>query len=223
LLSIRLHTIAYPGDKPNTIIEEDMGWEVISLETLEPIGIIELTSYPLGLEIIYGPYKYKDWPDIRLVMRKLVQDLLNKEVTLLSSAGKLIVEPKEIDDVDAVKEHDDKNPTIDGNKAEKQPVLGIITNAESDQEHPLAILLDVEFMRQFYRGYALDTAREIINAFPEAWNRYKHTGEQWGPSLFKNLVHVTAPTVGRYLKAFQEAGVYEIEAIPVPHRRKSSQ
>ena len=78
------------------------------------------------------------------------------------------------------------------------------------------IITDLETMRRHYPDYSPITAREIINAIPEAYQLYCSEGGHWGPGVIARCVHVTSTTVGRYLKALKENGILEIEHIPLP-------
>lgn len=89
--------------------------------------------------------------------------------------------------------------------------------AESSAEREVDRLLsNLYLMRKSYPDYSPGTAREILDAIPEAYSMHCAEGGRWGPGFIARVAHVTSPTVGRYLKAFKENELKEIDGIPIP-------
>lgn len=101
--------------------------------------------------------------------------------------------------------------TLQKHSEEKIPKESIDTVEELE-----AFITDVEAMRQYFPDYSPVTAREIVNALPEAYDLYCSEGGRWGPGIIARCTHVSSTTVGRYLKAFKKNGVFEIHQIPLP-------
>jgi len=91
----------------------------------------------------------------------------------------------------------------------------------------LKFIEDVPLMKKYYANYSFETAQVIINAIPTAWELYSKDMEgRWGPGKIAMICQlyfkrdITATTVGRYTKAFREAGLIEIKfndrTIPIP-------
>ena len=104
--------------------------------------------------------------------------------------------------------------------APESPLTG---NAETPTTDIDRLLSDRRTMRRYFKDYEPDTAKKIIAAIPEAWESYKDAGGQWGPQyIAKQLTYVGSTTVGRYLRAFKEAGITETNGIEIPHRRRKN-
>lgn len=84
--------------------------------------------------------------------------------------------------------------------------------------HVDQLLSNVPAMRQHIQSYNPQTAREIIKALPKAWSLYGSEGGRWGPGLITRFCNHRRETVGRYLRAFKEAGIRRIQSIDIPHR-----
>lgn len=96
---------------------------------------------------------------------------------------------------------------------EEAPSGGSVDERKS--ESPEALLSNLQAMRQIYEDYNPKTAREIIEAIPEAWEIYSREGGRWGPGMIAKVVSINSTTIGRYLKAFREAGLHEIDGIEI--------
>lgn len=77
-------------------------------------------------------------------------------------------------------------------------------------------LSDLSSMRKIYPDYSPSTARKIFNAIPDAYRLHCNEGGRWGPGFIARIVPVNSTTVGRYLKAFRENGLKEVDGIPMP-------
>ena len=78
------------------------------------------------------------------------------------------------------------------------------------------LLSDLASMRNIYPDYSPSTAREIVNAIPQAYNLHCTEGGRWGPGFIARVVPINSTTVGRYLKAFRENKLTEVNGIPIP-------
>ncbi len=77
-------------------------------------------------------------------------------------------------------------------------------------------LPDLQTMRKHYDGYSPITAEEVLEAIPKAYVLWCKEGGRWGPGIVARFCNVTSTTVGRYLKAFKEAGLTEVDGIEIP-------
>ena len=75
-------------------------------------------------------------------------------------------------------------------------------------------------MKQYYKGYSVVTAREILDAIPNAWIIFHKEGGRWGPGKIERCYQLGSTTIGRYLTAFKKAGfteiIYKGDNIPIP-------
>jgi len=78
------------------------------------------------------------------------------------------------------------------------------------------LLSDLASMRKIYPDYSPSTAREIVNAIPQAYNLHCTEGGRWGRGFIARVVPINSTTVGRYLKAFRENKLTEVNGIPIP-------
>jgi len=78
------------------------------------------------------------------------------------------------------------------------------------------LLSDLISMREIYPDYSPGTAREIVRAIPQAFKIHCAEGGRWGPGFIARVVPVNSTTIGRYLKAFRENNLTEIDGIPIP-------
>jgi hypothetical protein len=78
------------------------------------------------------------------------------------------------------------------------------------------LLTDLSTMRQHYKDYSSTTAREIIEALPEAWKLHNSEGGRWEPGFIARVYHLNATTIGRYCGAFKKAGISEVNDIKIP-------
>ena len=98
-------------------------------------------------------------------------------------------------------------------KGQKQKEKAQKANGSEEIETKIT---DLASMRKHFADYSPVTAREIVNSIPKAYELYCNEGGRWGPGIIARCTHVTSTTVGRYLKAFKENGVNEIDHIPLP-------
>jgi len=93
-----------------------------------------------------------------------------------------------------------------------------ISNEESPTTDIDRLLSDRSTMLQYIKHYNPDTAKEIAKAIPRAWALHTYEGGRWGPGYIAKVCYaVTSATIGRYLRAFKEAGLTEIDGINIPH------
>ena len=90
------------------------------------------------------------------------------------------------------------------------------TATSSTNTDPQTTLFNVVTMKQYYRYYSIETAKEILNVVEQAWNLQQSEGGRWGPNKFKGLVNATVTTIGRYINAFKKAGVTHWEGVELP-------
>lgn len=98
-------------------------------------------------------------------------------------------------------------------KLSQQQLKPVESRVERDIDR---LLSNLSLMRKSHPDYSPGTAREILNAIPEAYSMHCTEGGRWGPGFIARVAHVTSPTVGRYLKAFKENELIEINGIPIP-------
>ena len=81
-------------------------------------------------------------------------------------------------------------------------------------------------MQQYYADYSPLTAKDILEAIPEAYLEWVDQGGRWGPGIIAGHTLLKARTVGSYLRAFWLAGLKQIcgpngEKIIIPYKPRS--
>ncbi len=77
-------------------------------------------------------------------------------------------------------------------------------------------LPDLETMKGLYRDYSPASGRRILDALPLAREIHEREGSRWGPGIIGRVVGINAATVGRYLKAFRDAGITQWKDVELP-------
>lgn len=77
-------------------------------------------------------------------------------------------------------------------------------------------LPDVETMKRYYPDYNPETAKDILNALPKAWEIKEAHGGRWGPGMIAQYVMVEKGTISHYLTAFRKAGLRHWGSIKLP-------
>ena len=77
-------------------------------------------------------------------------------------------------------------------------------------------LPDLETMKRYYRSYNPETAKEILNALPEARKEWEAVGGRWGSEIIAKQLMIKKGTVSHYLTAFRMAGLRKWGSIKLP-------
>lgn len=103
---------------------------------------------------------------------------------------------------------------------EKKAQEGKTSQIDHGKINDIKLISDPVLMKQYYKGYSVVTAREILEAIPDAWIIYHKLGGRWGPGIIARCYSLGATTIGRYMSAFKKAGfneiIYKGKTIPIP-------
>ncbi len=92
------------------------------------------------------------------------------------------------------------------------------SNISSKDIQITPIILNAEEMKKYFLKYTVKSALEIINNFSKANDEFELAllGGKIRLSYIAKYSLLNSITVGRYLKAFREAGFSSIDGIPIP-------
>jgi len=102
------------------------------------------------------------------------------------------------------------NPKLYGELPELVDV-GDIQAVDPEQKQIEDKIQNTPKMKEYYKGYNPVTAKKIYDSIPQAWDNHSSLGGRWGPGYIANVCNFSAPTIGRYCKAFRLAGITIIE------------
>lgn len=99
--------------------------------------------------------------------------------------------------------------------------------AEGPDETPTieSRIEDVATMKRYHKTYSVQTARKILAAIPIAHDKWSRNQlDQWGPDAIRKYGKVkrSAATISRYLGAFGQAGIEQVDGVSIPHRFRST-
>lgn len=101
-------------------------------------------------------------------------------------------------------------------KKSKEALIPHIAEATTHTENTPQRLPHIDIMRKYYADYSAETAKEILDALPRAYNLFGKEGGRWGPGKIAKIVGLRSETISRYLKAFREVEITEWEGVPLP-------